>query len=65
MCVFLKYKIFMVKRFYEACLIISLGNVDILKMTVKYLKCVWWTYNEFIFTREVMYILTEHCSMSV
>ena len=39
---------FVVKRFYEACLIISLGNVDILKMTQKYLKRVWWTYNEFI-----------------
>jgi len=40
-----------VKIFYEACLIISLGNVDILKMTEKYLKCVWWTYNEFIFNK--------------
>ena len=31
---------FVVKRFYEACLIISLDNVDIVKMTEKYLKCV-------------------------
>ena len=36
-CVF-EMSNFVVKRFYKTCLIISLGNVDILKMTEKYLK---------------------------
>jgi hypothetical protein len=47
-CCIFEMSNFVVKRFYETCLIISLGNVDILKMTEKYLKRVWWTYNEFI-----------------
>jgi hypothetical protein len=57
MCVFLfmyfifEMSNFVVKKFYEACLIISLGNVDVLKMTEKYLKRVWWTYNVFIFNK--------------
>jgi hypothetical protein len=50
-CVCVKCQIFVVKIFYEACLIISLDNVAILNMTEKYLKQVWWTYNEFIFNK--------------